>query len=80
MDYQKLNAWTKKDHFPMSFMDQMLDRLAGKGWYFFLDDYSGYNQISIALEDQYKTTFTCPYGTLAFKRMAFGLCNATTMF
>ena len=48
MDYHKLNSWTEKYHFPMSFMDQMLDRLAGKGWYYFLDGYSGYNQISIA--------------------------------
>ena len=41
MDYRKLNSWTEKDHFPMPFMDQMLDRLAGKGWYCFLDGYSG---------------------------------------
>lgn len=80
MDYQKLNAWNKKDHFLMPFIDQMLDRLAGKGWYCFLDGYSGYNQISIAPKDQEKTTFTCPYGTFTFKRMSFGLCNATTMF
>ena len=57
IDYRKLNAWTKKDYIPMPFMDQMLDRLAGKGWYCFLDGYSGYNQISIALEDQEKTTY-----------------------
>ena len=63
MDYPKLNAQTKKDHFPMPFMDQMLDRIAVKGWYCLLDIYSGYNQICIALEDQEKTTFTCPYGT-----------------
>ena len=80
IDYQKLNAWTDKDHFPVSFMDQMLDRLAGKGWYYFLDVYSGYNHISIAAEDQEKTTFTCPYGTFAFKRMLFGLCNAAATF
>ena len=48
MDYRKLNSWTEKHHFPMPFMDQMLDRLAGKGWYYFLDGYSGYNQIFIA--------------------------------
>ena len=69
MDYRKLNSWTEKDHFPIPFMDQMFDRLAGKGWYCFLDGYSGYNQISIAPEDQEKTTFTCPYETFAFKRM-----------
>ncbi|XP_069149252.1 uncharacterized protein [Solanum lycopersicum] len=80
MDYRKFNAWTEKDHFPMLFMDQMLDRHAGKRWYYFHDDYWGYNQISIALEDQYKTIFTCPYGTFAFKRMPFELCNADDTF
>ena len=46
----------------------------------FLDDYSRYNQIAIAPEDQEKTTFTCPSGTFAFRRMPFGLCNAPTTF
>ena len=64
----------------MPFMDLMLDRLGGKGWYYFLDGYSGYNQISVAPEDQEKTTFTCPYGTFAFKRMPFGLNNAPATF
>ena len=41
MDYRKLNSWTEKDHFPMPFMDQMLDRIAGKGWYYFLGGYWG---------------------------------------
>ena len=58
MDYRKFNAWTEKDHFPKTIMDQMLDTLTGKGWYCFLDGYSGYNQISIAPEDKEKTTFT----------------------
>ena len=64
----------------MPFMDKILDRLAEKGWYCFLDGYSGYNQIPIEPEDQDKTTFTCPYGTFAFKRMSFGLWNAPTTF
>ena len=64
----------------MPFIDQMFDRLAGKGWYYLIDGYSGYNQNSIATEDQEKTTFTCPYGTFTFKRMPFGLCNAPTTF
>ncbi|KAK8713476.1 hypothetical protein V6N13_148692 [Hibiscus sabdariffa] len=80
MDYRKLNKATKKDHFPLPFIDQMLDRLAGKEFYCFLDGYSGYNQIAIAEEDQEKTTFTCPYGTYAFWRMPFGLCNAPATF
>ncbi|KAJ9538927.1 hypothetical protein OSB04_031660 [Centaurea solstitialis] len=58
----------------------MLDRLVGKEFYCFLDRYSAYNQIAIAPEDQQKTTFTCPYGTFAFRRMPFGLCNAPATF
>ncbi|XP_059277806.1 uncharacterized protein LOC132031986 [Lycium ferocissimum] len=80
MDYRKLNEATRKDHYPIPFIDQMLDRLAGQEFYCFLDGYSGYNQIAIAPEDQEKTTFTCPYGTYAFKRMPFGLCNAPATF
>ena len=80
IDYRKLNTATRNDHFPLSFIDQMLDRLAGHPHFCFLDGYSGYNQIAIAPEDQEKTTFTCPFGTFAFKRMAFGLCNAPGTF
>ena len=58
----------------------MLDRLARHPNYCFLDGYSGYNQIAIALEDLEKTTFTCPYDTFAFRRMPFGLCNAPATF
>ena len=58
----------------------MLDRLAGHEYYCFLDGYSGYNQIAIALEDQEKTTFTCPYVTFAFRQIPFGLCNAPGTF
>ena len=58
----------------------MLDRLARHSHFCFLDGYSRYNQIVIAPEDQEKTTFTCPYGTFAFRRMPFGLCNASATF
>ena len=61
-------------------MDQILERVAGHEFYCFLDGYSGYNQIAIALEDQEKTTFTCPFGTFAYRRMPFGLCNAPATF
>ena len=64
IDYRKLNAAIRKDHFPLPFIDQMLERLAGHEYYCFLDGYSGYNQIPIVAEDQEKTTFTCPFGTL----------------
>ena len=61
-------------------MDQMLERVACHKYYYFLDSYSGYNQIEIALEDQEKTAFTCPFGTFAYRRMPFSLCNAPTTF
>jgi len=78
--YHKLNAVTRKDHFPLPFIDQMLERLAGRPYYCFLDGYSGYFQLAIAPEDQEKTTFTCPFGTFVYRRMPFGLCNAPVLF
>ena len=80
IDYRKLNAGNRKDHFPLPFVDQMQERVAGHEFYCFLNGYSGYNQIEIALEDQEKTTFTCPFGTFAFRKMPFGLCNAPGTF
>nr|GEY60976.1 hypothetical protein [Tanacetum cinerariifolium] len=69
IDYRKLNEATRKDHFPLPFMDQMLERLDGNEYYCFLDRFSGYFQIPIDPKDQERTTFTCPYGTFAYKRM-----------
>ncbi|GKA39143.1 reverse transcriptase domain-containing protein [Tanacetum coccineum] len=80
IDYRKLNEATRKDHFPLPFMDQMLERLAGNEFYCFLDGFSGYFQIPVDPQDQEKTTFTCPYGTFAYRRMPFGLCNAPGTF
>eukprot|EP00253_Pinus_taeda_P003814 PITA_03814 len=80
VDYRELNKATQKYHFPLPFIDQVLDTLAGKKLFSFLDGFSGYNQIQIAPEDQDKTTFTCPLGTFAYRVLPFGLCNAPTTF
>jgi hypothetical protein len=72
IDYKKLNKAIKKDHFPLPFVNH--------SFFCFLDGYSGYHQIPIHLDDQSKTTFTCPYGTYAYRRMSFGLCNAPASF
>jgi hypothetical protein len=80
VDYRALNKATKKDHFPLPFIDQVLDSLLGKNFFSFLDGSSGYNQIKIAPQDQYKTTFTIPWGTFAYRVLPFGLCNAPTTF
>eukprot|EP00253_Pinus_taeda_P012294 PITA_12294 len=76
IDYRELNKETLKDHFHLPFIDQVLDTLASKKYFSFLDGFSGYNQIQVAPEDQDKTTFTCPRGTFAFRVLPFGLCNA----
>ncbi|GJT32888.1 reverse transcriptase domain-containing protein [Tanacetum coccineum] len=52
IDYRKLNDATRKDHFPLPFIDQMLERLCGNEYYYFHDVFSGFFQIPIALEDQ----------------------------
>jgi hypothetical protein len=80
IDYRKLNKATKKDHFPLPFTDEMLERLAKHSFFCFVDSYFGYHQIPIHPDDQDKTTFTCPYGTYAYRRMSFGLCNAPASF
>jgi hypothetical protein len=79
IDYWKLNKATRKDHFPLPIIDEMLERLANHS-FCYLDGYSGYHQIPIYPDDQSKTTFTCSYGTIAYRRMSFGLCNAPASF
>ncbi|RDX77642.1 Retrovirus-related Pol polyprotein from transposon 17.6, partial [Mucuna pruriens] len=80
IDYRRLNEATRKDHFPLPFIDQVLENLVGKSHYCFLNGFSGYMQIHITPEDQHKTTFTCPFGTFAYTRMPFGLYNAPSTF
>eukprot|EP00253_Pinus_taeda_P028167 PITA_28167 len=80
IDYRELNKATLKDHFPLPFIDQVLDTLAGKKYFSFLDGFSGYNQIQVAPEDQDKTTFTCPWGTFSYRALPFWLCNAPATF
>jgi len=75
IDNRKLNVATRKDHFLLSFIDQMIERLTGHEYYF-LDGYSENNQILILLEGREKTIFTCSFGTFTYRRMPFGLCNA----
>jgi hypothetical protein len=80
INYRKLNTATRKDHFPLPFIDQMVERLVGHKYYCFLDGYSKYNQVPVDPEDQEKTTFTCPFGMFTYRRMPFELCNAPATF
>ncbi|GJU32356.1 reverse transcriptase domain-containing protein [Tanacetum coccineum] len=61
-------------------MDQMLERLAGNKYFYFLDGISRYFQFPIDPMDHEKTTFTYPFGIYAYRRMPFGLCNAPATF
>lgn len=76
----ELNKPTKKDHFPLPFVDQFLDTLVRKKYFSFLDGFSRYNQIQISPKDQYKIIFTCSWGTFAYRVLPFKLCNAPTTF
>src|ERR1041385_4160440 len=80
IDYRKLNKATRKDHYPLPFIDQMLERPWKNTHFCYLDGYSGFSQIHVNTAYQEKTTFTCPYGTYAYRRMPFGLCNAPATF
>lgn len=80
IDYHRLNQATRKDHFPLPFMDQMLERLFGHEFYCFLDGYLGYNQIIVNPEDHEKTSFTCPFGIFTYRRVPFELCNTPITF
>ena len=79
--YQKVNAATVRDHYPLPIMDHVLERVAGKRAYSFLDGFSaGYNQVSIKEEDQHKTAFATEWGIYAYRVMPFGLTNAPATF
>ena len=76
IDYTNLNRACPKDPFALPRIDQVIDSVTGSELLCFLDAYSGYNQIKMALEDQEKTAFITPFGIFCFKTMPFGLKNA----
>lgn len=80
INYRKLSKVTRKDHFPLQFIDQMLECLARHSYLCYLDGLSGFFEIPVHPDDQEKTTFTCPYGTFTYRRMPFRLCNAPGTF
>jgi len=75
-DDKNLNKATKKDHFPLPFIDHILDALIGNKLFSFLDGFSGYNQIQISPKIQHNATFTYPWGTFSYNILPFNLYNA----
>lgn len=80
IDYRKLNKATRKDHFPLLFLDQMLERLTKHFHLCYLDGYLRFFHILIYPRDQEKITFICPYGRFSYRRMPIGLCNVCATF
>jgi hypothetical protein len=80
IDFRNINKATHKDPYPLLFIDQMQERLSKHSHFCYLDGYSGFSQIPMHKDDQEKTTFICPFGTFAYRRMPFGLCNALLLF
>nr|GEU52647.1 reverse transcriptase domain-containing protein [Tanacetum cinerariifolium] len=80
IDYLKLNEATRKDHFPLPFMDQMQERLAGNQYYCFLDGFSGYFQISIDPKEQEKTTVTTHMKSLLIAACLLGYAMLQARF
>jgi hypothetical protein len=76
VDYRDLNKASPKDDFPLPHIDTLVDNTASFVVFSFMDGFSGYNQIKMALDDMEKTTFITPCGTFCYKVMPFGLRNA----
>ena len=76
VDFRKLNAATKKDHYPLPYMEEIIDEVAGHEMYSFLDCFSGYYQVAMAEHDKSKTAFSTEWGPYQFERMPFGAKNA----
>ena len=88
VDFRDLNKASPKDDFPLPHIDMLVDSIAGHSMLSFMDEFSGYNQILMALEDMEKTSFIIEWGTYCYRVMPVGLKNvratyqiaATTLF
>ncbi|MCO5570696.1 hypothetical protein L7F22_024423 [Adiantum nelumboides] len=80
VNFKPLNVATKKDPYPLPFIDQILDSVAGHERYSVCDGYSGYFQLKIAVEDQRKTTFITPWGCFCYTVLPFGLTNGLAYY
>ena len=80
VDYHDINRACPKDNYPTLFIDQIIDECAGSDIFSFMDGFFGYNQINISPTDQHKTAFICPWSNFSYKRLPFGLKNASATF
>jgi hypothetical protein len=75
MDFQKLNATTKKYPYLLHFIEEILDMVVVHEVYSFLDGFSNHHQIMIASKDEKKIAFITNWGALVWIMMPFGLKN-----
>jgi hypothetical protein len=80
IDYRDINKACPKDNFPTPFVDQIVNDCTRSEIFSLMDGFSRYNQINIVPEDQHKTTFICPWGTFAYRKLPFGLKNVGATF
>lgn len=80
IDYRALNRVTVKNNYPLTRVDDLLDRLAGTTYFRRIDLKSGYYQIRVAAQDVQKTAMRTWYGSYEFFVISFGLCNAPATF
>ena len=76
VDFQDLNKASPKDDFPLPHLDMLVDSTTGYSMLFFMDEFSKYNQILMALENMEKTSFITEWGTYCYRVMPFGLKNS----
>jgi hypothetical protein len=76
VEFTDRNKACPKDHFSLPRIDQLVDSTVGCEILSFLNTYSGYHQISMAAEDEEKTTFITPFCVFCYTKMPFGLISA----
>lgn len=80
VDFYNLNRALEKDNYPVLLLDEVLQIVNDSQMMSFLDGYSGYNQVMVQYEDHHKMAFTTKWGTFVYRRIPFGLINASTTF
>ena len=80
VDFRNLNISSLKDNYGLPSMEAMLQRVTGSKLMPMMDGFSGYNQVVVKESEQFKTSFTTPWGTYVYVRMPFGLINVGETF